>query len=141
MDLSDTVYQLFSLCHLPFIQRLGAVDLGKQAPHSAHQFRPTNPTYTQPSSAPHGLTHTPRHLAARRDKTVGNGRKNVLIISAPVFLDRERERKREREGRTRKQNRYYGISGTEYFERKRVDYDREEETQDGNIDICNHLKQ
>ena len=72
-------------------------------------------------------------------KTVGNGRKNVLTIPAPVFFCRER--KREREGRTGKRNRYYGISGTEYFERERLDYDREAVTQNGNINICNHLKQ
>ena len=72
-------------------------------------------------------------------KTVGNGRENVLTIPAPVFFCRER--KREREGRTGKRNRYYGISRTEYFERERVDYDREAVTQNGNIDICNHLKQ
>jgi len=72
-------------------------------------------------------------------KTVGNGRENVLTIPAPVFFGRERER--EREGRTGKRIRYYGISGTEYFERERVDYDREAVTQNGNIDICNHLKQ
>jgi len=64
-------------------------------------------------------------------KTVGNGRENVLTISAPVFFCRER--KREREGRTGKRNRYYGISGTEYFERERLDYDREAVTQNGNI--------
>ena len=67
-------------------------------------------------------------------KTVGNGRENVLTILAPVFFGQERE------GRTGKRIRYYGISGTEYFERERVDYDREAVTQDGNIDICNHLK-
>ena len=69
-------------------------------------------------------------------KTVGNGRKNVLTIPAPVFFGRERER--EREGRTGKRIRYYGISGTEYFERKRVDYDREAVIQNENIDICSH---
>ena len=72
-------------------------------------------------------------------KTVGNGRENVLTIPAPVFFGRKREW--EREGRTGKRIRYYGISGTEYFERERVDYDREAVTQNGNIDICNHLKQ
>jgi len=70
-------------------------------------------------------------------KMVGNGQKNVLTIPASVFFDRERER----ECRTGKRIRYYGISGTEYFERERVDYDQEAVTQDGNIDICNHLKQ
>ena len=70
-------------------------------------------------------------------KTVGNGRENVLTIPALVFFGRERER----EDRTGKRIRYYGISGTEYFERERVDYDREAVTQNGNIDICNHLKQ
>ena len=72
-------------------------------------------------------------------KTIGNGRKNILTIPAPIFFGRKRER--EREGRTRKRIRYYGISETEYFERERVDYNREAVTQDGNIDICNHLKQ
>ena len=72
-------------------------------------------------------------------KTVGNGRENVLTIPAPVFFSRERER--ERKGRTEKRIRYYGISGTEYFERERVDYDREVVTQNGNINMCNHLKQ
>jgi len=64
-------------------------------------------------------------------KTARNGRENVLTIPAPVFFCRER--KREREGRTGKRNRYYGISGTEYFERERLDYDREAVTQNGNI--------
>ena len=68
-------------------------------------------------------------------KTVGNGRENVLTISALVFFGRERK------DRTGKRIQYYGISGTEYFERERVDYDREAVTQNGNIDICNHLKQ
>ena len=31
-----------------------------------------------------------------------------------------------------KQNRYYGISGTEHIGREHVDYDRESVTQDGN---------
>ena len=70
-------------------------------------------------------------------KTVGNGRENVLTILAPVFFGQERERK----GRTGKRIRYYGISGTEYFERERLDYDRKAVTQNGNINICNHLKQ
>ena len=69
-----------------------------------------------------------------------NGRENVLAIPASVFFGREQEQEREREGRTGKRIRYYGISGTEYFKRERVDYDREAVTQDGNIDICNHLK-
>ena len=72
-------------------------------------------------------------------KTVGNGRENVLTIPAPVFFCRER--KREREGRMGKQNRYYWISGTEYFEQEHLDYNREVVTQNGNINICNHLKQ
>ena len=58
-------------------------------------------------------------------KTVGNGRENVLTIPAPVFFGREWER----EGRTGKRIQYYGISGTEYFERERVDYDRKAVTQ------------
>ena len=53
-------------------------------------------------------------------KTVGNGRENLLTISATVFFGRER--KRERESRTGKQNRYYGISGTEHIDREHVDY-------------------
>ena len=65
-------------------------------------------------------------------KTAGNSRENVLTIPTPVFFGRERE------GRTGKRIRYYGISETEYFERKRVDYDREAVTQNENIDICNH---
>jgi len=72
-------------------------------------------------------------------KTVGNGWENVLTIPAPVFFCRER--KQEQEGRTGKRNWYYGISGTEYFERERIDYDREAVTQNGKINICNHLKQ
>ena len=64
-------------------------------------------------------------------KMVGNSRENVLTIPAPVFFCREL--KREWEGRTGKRNRYYGISGTEYFERERLDYDREAVTQNGNI--------
>ena len=71
-------------------------------------------------------------------KTVGNGQENGLTIPAPVFFFRER--KREREGRTEKQNRYYGILETEYFKQERVDYDQEAVTQNGNINICNHLK-
>jgi len=63
-------------------------------------------------------------------KTVGNGRENVLTIPAPVSFCWER--KREREGRMEKQNRYYEISGTKYFKRERVDYDREAVTQNGN---------
>ena len=59
------------------------------------------------------------------------GRENVLTIFAPVFFCREQ--KREREGWMGKRNRYYGISGTEYFERERLDYDREAVTQNGNI--------
>jgi hypothetical protein len=66
-------------------------------------------------------------------KTVGNGRENTVIIPAPALYDRERWR--ERESRTGKRIRYYGISGTEYFDRERVDYDRESITQNGNIDI------
>ena len=61
-----------------------------------------------------------------------NGRENVLTIPIPVFFSREWERGREREGRTGKRIRYYGISGTEYFERERVDYDREAVSQNGN---------
>jgi len=72
-------------------------------------------------------------------KTVGNSWENVLTIPAPVFFGWERER--ERKGRTGKRIRYYGISGTKYFEWERVDYDRKAVTQDENIDICNHLKQ
>jgi len=72
-------------------------------------------------------------------KAVGNGRKNTLTIPAPVFFGRERER--ERKGRTGKRIRYYGISGTEYFDREHVDYDRESITQNENIYTCNHLKQ
>ena len=64
-----------------------------------------------------------------------NGRENVLTIPAPIFFCRERE------GRMEKQNRYYEISGTKYFKRERVDYDREAVTQNGNISICNQLKQ
>ena len=70
-----------------------------------------------------------------------NGRENVLTIPVPVFFGREREWGREREGRIGKQIRYYGISGTEYFERERVNYDREAVIQNGNIDICNDWKQ
>ena len=60
-------------------------------------------------------------------KTVGSGRENTVIIPAPALYDRERWR--ERESRTGKRIRYYGISGTEYFDRERVDYDRESITQ------------
>ena len=34
-----------------------------------------------------------------------------------------------------KRNRYYGISETELFDRKHVDYDRESDTQDGKIHV------
>ena len=70
-----------------------------------------------------------------RDENGRERSENVLTIPALIFFCRERE------GRTEKRNRYYGISGTEYFERERVDYDREAVKQNGNINICNHLKQ
>jgi len=69
----------------------------------------------------------PTHLASAG--RVGNGWENIVIIPAPALYDRERE------SRTEKRIRYYGISGTEYFDRERVDYDRESITQNGNIDI------
>ena len=69
-------------------------------------------------------------------KTVGNGRENTVTIPAPALYDRERE------SRTGKRIRYYGISGTEYFDRERVDYDRESITQKREHRYtCNHLKQ
>jgi hypothetical protein len=54
---------------------------------------------------------------------VGNGRENTLTIPVTEFFDRERER--EWNGRIGKRIRYYGISGTEYFDREYVDYGRE----------------
>ena len=66
-------------------------------------------------------------------KTVGNGRENPLTVPATVFFGRER--KREQKNRTGKRNRYYGISGTEEFDREHDDYDRESGTQDENIRV------
>ena len=63
-------------------------------------------------------------------KTVGNGRENPLTVPATVFFGRER--KRERKNRTGKRNRYYGISGMEYSDRKHTDYGRESENRNGN---------
>lgn len=71
-------------------------------------------------------------------KAVRNSRENTLTIPAPAFFSREREQ--ERESRMGKRIRYYGISGTEYFDREHIDYDWESITQNGNIDACNHFK-
>ena len=73
-------------------------------------------------------------------KAVGNGRENTVTIPAPILYDRERWR--ERESRMGKRIRYYRISGTKYFDRERVDYDRESITQKRKHRYtCNHLKQ
>jgi len=60
-----------------------------------------------------------------------NGRENPLAIPATVFFGQEW--KRERESRTKKRNRYYGISGTESIGREHAAYDRESITQNGKI--------
>jgi hypothetical protein len=67
-------------------------------------------------------------------KTVGNDRENITTVPAPVLFKRERER--DGNSRTGIRIRYYGIPGTEYFDREHFDYDhRESETQNGNIDM------
>jgi hypothetical protein len=66
-------------------------------------------------------------------KTVGNGRENTLTIPATVFFSREWER--DGNNRTGIQIQYYGILGTEYFDRESFDYGRESETQNGSIDV------
>jgi hypothetical protein len=66
-------------------------------------------------------------------KTVGNDRENITTVPAPVLFKRERER--DGSSRTGIRIRYYGISGTKYFDREHFDYDRESETQNGNIDM------
>jgi hypothetical protein len=68
-------------------------------------------------------------------KAVGNGRENIVTIPVPVFFERERER--DGKSRTGIRIRYYGISGTVYFDREQSDYDRESETQSGNMDKSN----
>jgi hypothetical protein len=70
-------------------------------------------------------------------KAVGNGRENTLTIPVPIFFERERERN----GNSWMgiQIRYYGISGTEYFDREHFDYDRDSETQNGNIDTTTSM--
>ena len=62
-------------------------------------------------------------------KTVG---KTPKLFSQPYFLTGKDQK---RECRTEKQNRYYGIFGTEEFDREYDDYDRESGTQDGNIHV------
>jgi hypothetical protein len=59
-------------------------------------------------------------------KAVGNGRENTLTIPVPVFFERERER--DGNSRAGIRIRYYRISGMEYFDRERFDYDQESET-------------
>ena len=66
-------------------------------------------------------------------KTVGNCRENFLTIPFPIFFGRERDH--ERESRTGKRNWYYGIPGTEYFDREYVDYDRKSVIYNGNTII------
>jgi hypothetical protein len=63
---------------------------------------------------------------------------HYLTITVTVFFSRKRER--ERESRTGKRNRYYGISGTEPFDREHVDYGRKPININGNINTCYHLK-
>jgi hypothetical protein len=84
--------------------------------------------------------HRPRNYHKHRLglKTIGNGRENTLTIPATIFFSRERER--ERESRTGKRNRYYGISGTEPFDREHVDYGRKQININGNTNTCYHLK-
>jgi hypothetical protein len=67
-------------------------------------------------------------------KTVGNGRENSLTVPTTAFFGRERE------SRTGKRKRYYGISGTKYFDREHVNYDQESITQNGNTTTCYHFK-
>jgi hypothetical protein len=78
------------------------------------------------------FSHTIQQLGM---KAVGNGRENIVTIPVPVFFERERER--DGKSRTGIRIRYYGISGTVYFDWEQSDYDRESETQSGNMDKYN----
>ena len=63
----------------------------------------------------------------------------IGTIPATIFFGRERER--ERESRTGKQNRYYEISGTKYFDQEYGAYDRESRTQNGKIHVTSSYMQ